>query len=407
MTKRLYYTDSYRTEFEAALVALNDIDGKPALLLDETIFYPTSGGQAHDLGELGGSYVVDVFVDKNGDLCHLLAEPIVGAQVGDRIEGAIDWPRRYDHMQQHSAQHLLSHAFHRLFGCETVSVHFGAADSTIDLENDSLLTPTQLDEVEAYANDVVYANLPIRAYMRSEAEVAALPLRRPPKVRGEIRIVEIDKLDYSACGGTHCRQTGELGPIKLLRQERSRGHVRVTFVSGWRALRDYGQKHKIMLEAAALYSTEAALVPEAISRSMEQNKALIRRVNTLTEQLITHDVNELARGAQHIGDQQVVVQILPQYEAADLRKLAQMLREQSKMILLLATISGEKTTLFFARSDDLLIHMGDLLRSALREFGGGGGGRPEFAQGGGIPSSKAQALLDFAVELLRKESVLC
>ena len=399
MTKKLYYADSYATEFDATVVALTVVDDRPTVLLNETFFYPTSGGQAHDIGMLGSSNVVDVFVDENGDVAHVLDKVPAAVQIGQSIHGQINWQRRYDHMQQHSAQHLLSHVFHELLGYETVSVHFGAVDSTIDFDAESL-TDVHLDKAEAYANDVVYANVPIRAYMRSEAEVASLPLRRPPKVQDEIRIVEIDKIDYSACGGTHCRQTGELGPIKLLRQERSRGNMRVAFVCGRRGLSDYRQKHQLVLDAANLYSTEAALIPEAIARSMEQNKTLIRRVNTLTEQLLLHDAKELTDSAQLVGEINVIAQILSQHKADDARKLALMLQEQPNTVVLLVTTSDEKATAFFARSKDLTLHMGNVLRDTLREFGGGGGGRPEFAQGGGVPSNKAQDLLDFAVARL-------
>ncbi|MCB0041133.1 MAG: alanyl-tRNA editing protein, partial [Caldilinea sp.] len=275
MSDRLYYTDSYLAAFESPVFAIDDVDGRPAVRLAQSCFYPTSGGQLHDTGTLGGMAVVDVVAADDGVLHVLDGAPAFG--VGDVVRGAIDWPRRYDHMQQHSGQHLLSQHFFRHFGWETVSVHFGAEESTLDLDTPDV-SPAQLAEIEALANDMAYRALPIRAYLVDETGLAAVPLRRPPKVTGVIRIVEIEAFDYSACGGTHVRTTAEIAPIKLVRQERRRNQTRITFLCGLRACRDYSRKHDLLLTTAALFSNEPAAVPSLVERLQEQSRAAEREL---------------------------------------------------------------------------------------------------------------------------------
>lgn len=400
LTTRKYYTDSYTTRFDATLVQVAEVSGRPALALDQSYFYPTSGGQAHDTGTINDWPVVDVVVGEDGQIYHLLAALPDPIPASGPVQGVIDWPRRYDHMQQHSGQHLLSQLFYRLFEMETVSVHFGATESTLDLDAPSI-TPEQLAEAERAANDLVYAALPITAYFVDERELASVPLRRPPTVSGEIRIVEIQGYDYSACGGTHVHTTAEIGPIKLLRQERRRGQTRITFLCGKRAVADYIHKHDLLTQAAAVYSTDVAQVPELLARAQEQSKTLQHQVDELTTRLLTFEVEDVAATAQTVqmeaGECQLVVQHWPDRPVEAVKTLANLLQARPQTIALLATTAGGKTTAIFARSSGIATHMGNLLRDALKAFGGGGGGRPEFAQGGGVAVDQADALLAYAV----------
>ena len=399
MTQRNDYTDAYTTDFQANLLEITEHEGRPALVLDATYFYPTSGGQANDLGTINGWPVVDVVAGKDGRVYHLLAAlPDPAPSLGP-VTGAIEWPRRYDHMQQHAGQHLLSQLLYRLFGMETMSVHFGESESTLDVDA-ATVTPAQLAQAETEANELVYAALPITAYFVTDADLPRVPLRRPPKVSGQIRIVEIQGYDYSACGGTHVRTTAEIGPIKLLRQERRRGQTRITFLCGKRAVADYTRKHDLLTQAAALYSTDIAQVPELLARDQEQVKTLQRQVDELTTRLLSFEVEDVAASATTIGDAQVVVQHGEDRSVDALKTLANLLQARPHTIALLATTMGGKATVIFARSEDLDNHMGNLLRDALKAFGGGGGGRPEFAQGGGVAVEKIPALLAYAVDAL-------
>ncbi|HXF63775.1 MAG TPA: DHHA1 domain-containing protein [Caldilineaceae bacterium] len=405
MTERLYYTDSYQTEFDALLLDYVMLDGRPALVLERTCFYPTSGGQPNDLGTLGGQPVVDV-VARDGLVYHVLAAPLDEATLAQlraqaTLHGEIAWPRRYDHMQQHSGQHLLSQVFARLFEAETVSVHFGADESTLDLDT-AALEPAQLDEAERMANDLVYAALPIRAYLVDERELHRIPLRRAPAVTGQIRIVEIDRFDYSACGGTHVRTTAEIGPVKLVKQERRRGQTRVTFLCGKRAVADYVRKHRLLAQTAALFSTDVGQTPELVARLQEQVKELQRRVDELTTQQLAQTAQALLAAAQPVGDLRVAARVLDLPPDA-VKTLANLLQAEGRTVALLGTAAGGKPTIIFARSEDGRLHMGNLLRAALAAFGGGGGGRPEFAQGGGVPAEKLAEVIAFAQEQARKE----
>ena len=404
MTKRNYYTDSYTTRFDATLLEVTQHDGRPALLLEQTYFYPTSGGQPNDTGTINGWPVVDVVavnmaVGENGQIVHVLAAMPDPAPVPGVVPCEIDWRRRYDHMQQHSGQHLLSQLFYRLFGMETVSVHFGESESTLDLDA-ATLAPEQLAQAEQAANDFVYEALPIIAYFVNEREIASVPLRRPPKVSGEIRIVEIQGYDYSACGGTHVHTTAEIGPIKLLRQERRRGQTRITFLCGKRANADYARKHDLLLQAAAVYSTDYAQVPELLARAQEQVKTLQRQVEEQSLRLLSFEVEEVAAAATQVGGYQVVMQSWADRSVDAVKTLANLLQARPNTIALLATTAGGKATVIFARSSDVETHMGNLLRDSLKAFGGGGGGRPEFAQGGGVAVEQVAKLLEFAAAQL-------
>lgn len=392
-TQRLYYTDSYVTVFTATVRAVEQVNDQPVLVLDRTCFYPTSGGQPNDTGVLAGQRVVDVVAQEDVVL-HVLAAA-AGVKAGDSVQATVDWPRRYDHMQQHSGQHLLSQIFARLYAFETVSVHFGADESTLDLDA-AAVTPEQIAAAERQANELAYTALSITAYFVGDDALAAIPLRRQPKVTGEIRIVEIAGVDYSACGGTHVRSTAEITPIKIVRQERRRGQTRITFKCGLRAYQDYAERHRLIGETANLFSTEVNAVPGLAQRLLEQNRDLQRQVDGLTARVITYEIAELLAAAQPANGLRVVQQLYPDRSVDALKQTATLLREQAGTVALLGTTAGGKLTLVFARSDDAAPHMGNLLRDTLKAFGGGGGGRPEIAQGGGVEASQGEAILVYA-----------
>lgn len=400
MTERLYYTDSYQQEFDATVVAIHNVGQRPALQLDQTYFYPTSGGQAFDQGVLAGTEVVDVIVDPAGNIQHILAALPVDVTIDDQVHGAIAWERRYDHMQQHSGQHLLSQVFYQAYGAETVSVHFGTIESTLDLDVREV-SGEQLVDTERQVNDLVYAGLPIHAYLVDERKLATIPLRRSPKVQGQIRIVEIDAFDYSACGGTHCHTTAELGPIKLLKAERRRDQTRVTFLCGKRAYADYATKHQLLMTAAALYDNEVRQVPSLIERNLVQLKESERTISELRTVLSRYEAQELLQDVQRIGPARVVREIFQDRDIRVVKDLANHLQAQPDVVALLAAVDGEKCTLCFACTPTLPLHVGQILRNSLDSVGGKGGGKADFAQGGGVASVKAATVLDLAEQLVR------
>ncbi len=410
MTERLYYTDAYLTTFSATVTHMRESEGRTLVTLDRSAFYPTSGGQPHDTGILAGARVVDVFVEEE-TVWHAL-EGAPALVVGQMVDGTIDWSRRYDLMQQHAGQHLLSQVFDRLFGYETISVHFGLEESTLDLDAASL-DASQIEAAEALAHAQIYTALPIRAYFVDEAQVAALALRRPPKVSGTIRIVEIAGYDWSACGGTHVRTTAEIGPVKIVRSERRRGQVRLTFLCGGRAVADYARKHALLQEAAALFSTDIGQVPALVERALAQAKDAQRRTDELTSRLMRAEARSYLAEAPVVNGLRIVRRLRDDLEAAALRELAGALVEQAAeqdgslptVALLGAQVNG-KLLLAFARGGrgGESLHMGNLLRATLQLAGGNGGGRPDFAQGGGVDGSEGERLLAWAeAQLLANE----
>ncbi len=399
MTERLYYDDAYLIRFGAKVAEKLTHQGRPAVRLDRSAFYPTSGGQPHDMGLLNGKDVVDVQVAANGAVLHLLAEPL--PEETGRVSGEIDWRRRYDHMQQHSGQHLLSQVCFRQLELETVSVHFGDALNTVDLEGSPLST-AQLANVEKAANEVVWQNRPIRAYWVDEEEREKVPLRRAPVVEGATRIVEIDKFDWSACGGTHVRRTGEIGLISLLRIEKHRGRSRVHFVCGERALADGAQRRVLLAETAGLLDSGVDDVPELVSKQQEALRTAERELKALREELVEYQARELLAETETAGGLRLVAREVADSEPAAVQRLAGALVAGPGVVALLGCTRGGKGTVVFARSQDLTLHTGNLLRDTLREFGGGGGGRPDFAQGGGVAGERLGDVLDAAAKTVRQ-----
>jgi len=326
VTERLYWEDPYATTFEASVLEVLKVDGQPAAILDRTLFYPTAGGQPHDTGTLGEARVVRVLeAEKHGDtLIHVTDRPL---NAGQRVRGTIDWPRRYRHMQRHTAQHILSQAFLRAGRWNTLAVSLKGPVFTIDFD----LPPDEgvIGEAEALANWAVYANLPIRAFFIEEAQVPLYPLRRLPKVRGRIRVVEIKDWDLAPCGGTHLRTTAEAGPIKVVGFERwKKGGTRVYATAGWEALEDYVKKHEALKTLAQRFACRPLEVPERVEKLKDElYRARGERMEAeraLAGVLLTQLVREQGE------------RIAAQVPAAALEELARRLEDRGAAFLLVA-----------------------------------------------------------------------
>jgi alanyl-tRNA synthetase len=381
MLERLYYADAYLKTFTAQVIERLQWDGRPAVVLDRTAFYPTGGGQPHDTGTLQGIAVVDV-VERETDaaVIHLLDGPL---EV-DQVEGQVDWDRRFDLMQQHTGQHILSAAFVERLEANTVGFHLSDEYTTIDLDRASL-SADDLAAVETLANAVVLENRPVDARFVADEEVAILALRKPLAHEGPVRIVSIPDVDYSACGGTHVRATGEVGPIKITRSERRGPMARVEFLCGWRALADYQAKNAAIMDLARELTVGHWEVADAVRRLTEELKESRRELRRTRDAWLDAEATALWHEATRVGDARIVKALFAERTPDDLKHLAQRLATQEKTVALLAGGggAGEKSHFTFARSADLDVHMGSLVRQACEVIGGRGGGRPEFAQGGG------------------------
>jgi alanyl-tRNA synthetase len=389
MTRKLYHEDAYCLTFSAPVIKQIEGAGRSGLILAHTAFYPTSGGQPHDLGTLNGVAVTEVSEDDVGQIVHWLAQPLRAAVV----EGQIQWARRFDHMQQHTGQHLLSQAFIQVCQAETVSFHLGDEVATIDVAC-AALGEGVINAVEARANQIIYANRPVSAHLVRRDELQRFPLRKPPVVETNIRIIEIEDFDFSPCGGTHCKQTGEIGMIKIRKWEAYKGGTRIQFVCGGRALKDYQQKTKVLRQLSEMFSSSEAELPPNLWKVQEELKALRREQAYLTKQLLEYEAVELLNAREDVGGWAILQKIFPNRSVNDLKTLANNVLERSpRTIILFGAKTEEKATVLFLRSPDVPVDMRRLVQNACQLLEGKGGGQPQQAQGGGTNVAKlAEAL---------------
>ncbi len=390
MTDRLYYTDSYLRDFEAAVVGRSDDSRR--VYLDQTAFYPTSGGQPFDVGRLGGIEVTDV-VDEGERVAHLLAAPLTG----DRARGQIDWGRRFDHMQQHTGQHLLSAVLADLVDHATVGVHFGRESSTLDLDV-AALSPEQVSQAEQRANEIVVENRPVEVSFEDAA--TAGELRKPTGRAGRLRIVTIHDLDRSACGGTHVRATGEIGAILIRRVERVRKGVRIEFFCGSRAIRRARGDYRLL----SLLATELSAATDELPRLIATQRAEIKEATAanreLQGELDSCRARELYAAAEPESTGIRRVTVREEGPSADtLRGLAQAFTTMRRAVFVGAVASPPAVVL--AASEDTGIDAANVLKSLLSSVGGRGGGSARLAQG--IVPGRAQ--LQMVVESLGGEGL--
>jgi len=385
MTERLYYADSYLRSFRAQVVEVAG-DGL-TVYLDRTAFYPASGGQPADTGSIAGLAVIDV-IDEGERIGHRLSAP-VAAGVADC---ALDWPRRFDHMQQHSGQHLLSAVFEELFALHTVSFHLGAESATIDLEGGAV-EPRTAAQAERRANEVVCENRPLAVEFEDAA--AASGLRKPSDREGTLRVVSIAGLDRSACGGTHVRSTGEIGPILIRKLEKVRDTVRVEFVCGGRAVRRARADFEALSAAAQLFSVSFDDLPAAAAAQLETARTADKARRKLEMELAAFEGRELhATTVPGEDGLRRHTRRLERGALEQLRALAQSFTAQPKAVFL--AVLDDPPSVLLAASPDSGIDAGKLLKAALAEAGGRGGGNARIAQG----SVTHRDLLDRVLEKL-------
>lgn len=383
MTERLYYTDAYLTRFDAAVLARADAGLR--IYLDRTAFYPTSGGQPFDTGRLGGVAVVDV-LDEGDRIAHVVESPVAG----ERLAGAIDWPRRFDHMQQHTGQHLLSAVIAERFGYATVGVHFGRQSATLDLDAPGL-GHAEIVEVEARANSAVTENRPVGVSFEEAA--AAAGLRKASDRGGTLRIVTIQGLDRSACGGTHVRATGEIGPIAIRRVERVKQHVRLEFLCGLRAVHRARADADLLSAIATSLSATAEELPSLLETQRGELKAAAAARRELEEAVAGYRARELhAATPSDARGRRVAVMRQPAGPVERLRALALAYAGLAGGVLV--AVIAEPPAMLLATAADTGLDAGRILKAALEANGGRGGGNGRMAQG----SVREVAALERVVE---------
>jgi len=394
MTERLYYTDPYLREFEATLVDTVSHEGRTALVLDRTAFYPASGGQPADAGAFHDVRVIDVVDTDDGRILHVVDR----APSVTTLRGTIDWTRRFDHMQQHTGQHVLSAAFDRLLGVRTESFHLGAEDSTIDLARE--VTAREIERAEEEANRIVWEDREVTIRFVEAEEARRLGLRKETSRQGTIRLIDIQDFDLSACGGTHVARTGAIGIIAIAATERFRGGSRITFRCGNRALTGFRALRDIVSGGVRVLSVAPPDLPSAIERLQTDARELRRQLKGYQEQVAAGRADALAAEAPLAGGVRLVAASLEGWDANGLKIIASRIVEQPGFAVVLMS-EPQPSAIVVARSNGLDVDAGATLKAIAAKFGGKGGGRPELAQGGGI-TARASDVLAFARERLAR-----
>jgi len=377
VTQRLYYQDCYLRDFKANVLETAD-EGR-RVYLDRTAFYPTSGGQPFDLGSLGGIAVREV-IDEEDRIAHLLEAPLAATEV----QGLIDWTRRYDHMQQHTGQHLLSAVLQELFQIRTVSFHLGADVSTIDVDAPSL-SPEQIERAEERCAEVIAQARPVQ--ITFEDASATLDLRKASERTGTLRIVTIESLDRSACGGTHVRTAAEIGLILTGKMEKIRGITRLEFVCGNRALRRARADYRLLAAIGRTLSVPPEQGPELIAGLIEKNKSLEKTTQRLSTELARREGKELYLAATPDADGiRRLIQRGPIDDAMRARAQAFVAGEKAAFL----AICDQPPSLLLAASADSGIHAGDRIKAAVAAAHGRGGGNAQLGQGS-VPDAAALA----------------
>ncbi len=388
MTERLYYHDSFLREFDAKVLSCEQEAGRWKMKLDRTAFYPTSGGQPHDTGRLGGVEVVEVADAEDHSVVHYAS----AALPAGAVHGEIDWARRWDHMQQHTGQHLLSAVFLELFHFNTVSFHLGRELSTIDLDAPSIVT-RHVEEAERRTNELIFEDRVVSVRFGTAEELEKEGIRKKVEREGVLRAIEIEGVDRQPCGGTHLARTGQAGLLLIRKVERRRDAWRVEFVCGGRALAAARSDYETLTQAASLLSCGFPAVPGAVEKMIEERRAQHGVAKRMEERLAEHESRALLAmhpaAASSAG--RVICAALEEATPTYLALLAGKMTAEPGVIALLASRASGHVV--FAQARGFSGDMNVLLRETIKEFGGKGGGAKDFAQGSVADASRAEALV--------------
>lgn len=398
MTERLYYGDPFLREFEATVISCEPEGSRWRVTLDKTAFYPSSGGQPHDTGTLGGAKVVEVADMEDGKIVHYTSAEVPAGPV----TGKIDWPRRFDHMQQHTGQHLLSAVFIDLFGFPTVSFHLGKEISTIDLEAPSIV-PRHMEEAEERTNEIIFEDRLVKVRYGTAEELAEAGIRKKVDRDGVLRAVEIDGIDRQPCGGTHLAHTGQAGMLLLRKLERRRDVWRLEFVCGMRALTTARADYASLWHAATLLSCATADVPGVIGKTLEERRATHGLAKRMEGRLAEHEARALlAEAVAGANGMRLVVAAMDDATPSYLTLLAARLVGEGGIVVILGERAGGH--LVFAQPRGSAGDMGALARVIFKEFGGKGGGAKDFAQGALGEGERVDEALENAKKSFAKET---
>jgi alanyl-tRNA synthetase len=371
MTKKIYYSSPFTTEWETIIKNSFTKEDQCFVVLEETAFYPTGGGQPHDTGTINGVEVLDVFTDETGEVVHMTER----MPETTHAFCSLNWRRRFEHMQHHSGQHLLSAVCYTLYNARTVSFHLGQDYVTIDLDI-SELNQSQMEKIEQIANEEIYRNRSIHSYYVTSEELAKLPLLKMPKVTENIRIVEIEGIEYNACGGTHVLRTGEIGIIKLFKAEKQKGIIRLSFKCGSRALQDLNEGQQILGKIAAKFNTGRNEVISRIEKWEEERKRLESELAKVKEENNAYVAKELLLKKE----EDFLFHVFDNKSFNEIKELAIKIAHEHNLFILFAATEENKVILVHNGTKNL--SCGKFLKEHLGSFNGKGGGNDKTAQAG-------------------------
>lgn len=398
MTDKLYQINPYIREIKASIVEKKCINGKYFIVTDRTIFYPhMSGGQPKDKGTINGVEVIDVY-EKDNKIIHVVKENITK----EEVQLCIEWNIRFDHMQQHTGQHILSSSFFKLFNAQTVGFHLGSEYVTVDIDIRSL-SQKDVNKIEEFANTITSSNFNIKTYTIESNEVSKIPLRKSPTVDSNIRIVEIENVDFSPCSGTHTRSTGEVGLIKIRKFEKYKGIYRIEFVCGGRSLKDYNWKNNIINKISSLLSTKDIDTFDRVSKLNDENNLLNKNINNLLSELLEYKTEKIINEAIEYNDIKIILKIFDDADFKDLRNMTMNIINKENYIVFLGLKSDNKCQFIIGRSKDINIDLKNIFNNIINVIDGKGGGSPQVVQGGGPKSEDLHLLLDKGLNLIKDE----
>jgi alanyl-tRNA synthetase len=388
MTIRLFYDSQYLKSFTARITKVGDSDRGVHVCLDQTAFYPTSGGQPHDTGTIDGLPVMDVW-EEDGEIWHLLDS------VPENVEvlGRINWTRRFDHMQQHTGQHILSKAFIEAMGVNTIGFQISSESSTIDLDLSSI-TLRKTQEVEEIANHMASDNHPVVIHYISKEDATSIRFRKTPQVDGTIRVIWIIGVDISACGGTHVSATGEIGLIKITSFERYKSKLRISFLCGYRAFRNYQKLYQNITQISKDLSISKDELPQAVARLKNEISLTTKALKNARKEIMEIEADRLWNNAQLISGRKYIHAYLEDRDYEDLMVLVNKLRSFPTTVILLAIREAQNIRLVCSRSTDMEgVDAGKMIQTAVNLLNGKGGGTSEMAHGG-APITDPQTVIE-------------
>ena len=384
MTQKLFWQNPCLKNFTSQVSAMHQHADSFAIQLSQTVFYPEGGGQPCDHGWINGLPVFKVEEGEGETLWHWLKGKSAFT-VGEVVSGELDVARRLEMTQQHTGQHILSQAAFQLFGAETKGFRITDDVTQIDLtlEADHAAVPDALRRAEDLANQIVFENRAIRTHELTPDEAAKLPLRKESFITDCVRVVEIEDFDWSPCGGTHAQRTGEVGLIAIRNWERAKQMVRVEFVCGVRALRDYREANQITRELGRSFTVGRSEIQSAVARVQEESKHWQRRARALAQVAAQVEATALWEATGEQSGLRVVSHTFTDRDFEEAKLIAHRLVANPQTVALLAVVENGAARLVFARSSDVATDMNALMKVACERLQGRGGGKPDFAQGGG------------------------